>query len=84
MCQEPPVLQGSNLELVDRGLLDGIPGRLNSCKLKHDTSRLRNLQKVRQELPVLQGSNPAMVDRGILDGLHDIKKLFSVVSEHFK
>ena len=28
--QEPPVLQGSNLEMMDRGLLDGLPDILDS------------------------------------------------------
>ena len=28
--QEPPVLQGSNLEMVDKGLLDGLPDILGT------------------------------------------------------
>ena len=37
--QEPPVLQGSNLEMVDRGLLDGLPDILETWNLKCSTSR---------------------------------------------
>ena len=38
--QDPPVLQGSNLEMVDRGLLDSVPDVLETWNLKHDTPGL--------------------------------------------
>ena len=39
MCQGHFVLQESNLEMVDRGLLDSVPDVLETCNLKHDTYR---------------------------------------------
>ena len=36
---EHPVFQGSNLDMVDRGVLDSVPDVLETWNLKHDTSR---------------------------------------------
>ena len=37
VCQEHPVLQEYNLEMVDRGVLDSVPDVLETWNLKHDT-----------------------------------------------
>ena len=39
VCQGHPVLQGSNLEMVDRGVFDRVPDVLETWFSKHDTSR---------------------------------------------
>ena len=53
--QEPPVLQGSNLEMVDRGLPDKLPDILDTWKLKHGTFRHSSTSKrcVRNQLSIL-------------------------------
>ena len=38
MCLEHPVLHGSNLEIVDRGILDRVPAVLETRNSKHDIS----------------------------------------------
>ena len=37
VCQEHTVLQGSNLEMVDRGVLDRVPDVLETWNSKYDT-----------------------------------------------
>ena len=37
VCQEPPIIQGSNLEMVDRGVFDVFPDVLETYNLKHGT-----------------------------------------------
>ena len=68
MCQEDPVLLGSNLEMVDRGLLDSVPNVQETLNLKHGLHYILN---VPQEPSVLLGSmsNLEKVDRGLLDSV---------------
>ena len=40
VCQEPPIIQGSNLEMVDRCVFGWVPDILDTSKLKHGTFRL--------------------------------------------
>ena len=72
VCQEPLVIQGSNLEMLDRRLnYNSWHPRLLKFEMWH-LQATRNIQKVCQEPPVLQGSNLEMVDRGLLDRVSDI------------
>ena len=72
---EHPVFQGSNLDMVDRGVLGSWQCSWCPRGLKFETWHLQGLlylQNVSQEHPVLQEYNLEMVDRGVLDSVPDV------------
>ena len=73
------VLQGSNQEMVDRGVFDGVPNVTERWNLKHETSRTSTIHTVCiKNQHVLQGSNQEMVDRGVFDDLPDILETWNL------
>ena len=62
MHQEPPCSKGSNQEMVDSGVIDGVPDAtaIESCNLKHGTSRTKKSLHYAfiSNHHILQGSNP--------------------------
>ena len=71
--RNPNVLQGSNLEMVDRDVFDEVPDILETCNLKLGIPRTSTIcRKCVRNPNVLQGSNLEMVDRGVFDEVPDI------------
>ena len=86
MCQEPPVTQISNLEMMDRGVFCLWWGSFHPRDLHFETwlhYDIIYIQNVCQEPPVTQRSNLEMVDRGVFDGVPDILENFWFETWHY-